>query len=89
MADTYPHGTREYVYPVIRNGTAVVTDGIEFALVAASGQPAPTDWQPAVIVEGKTAAWVRDLPPGTVKLWARITDGDQRIVLDGPFLTLT
>jgi hypothetical protein len=77
------------VYPVIRNGATVITDGVEFALVPAGATITDTDWQPAVLVGGKTAAWVRDLPTGTVKLWARITDGDQRIVLDGPFITLT
>lgn len=87
--DTYPHTTREYVYPVIRNGAAVVTDGVEFALVTPGTTPADTDWSAATIVDGKTAAWVRDRTPGSVRLFARITDGDQRIVLAGPTLTLT
>lgn len=87
--DSYPHITREYVYPVIRNGAAVVTDGVEFALVTPGTAPADGDWTPAVIVDGKTAAWLRDRTPGTVRLFARITNGDQAIVLAGPTLTLT
>ena len=76
----FPRETVEYGFVTVKNGAAVITAGVELVVVPyveAGVTPRPIDWKPAIVVEGKTAFIVRDLPPGRYAVWARFTAGTE------------
>lgn len=77
------------VFSAAAAGAAVVTSGVEISVdryTDPGNDPRPAAWQPAIVVDGKTAFIVRDLAPGRYAVWARFTAGtEQPVRLVGGF----
>lgn len=85
----FPRETVEYGFVTVKNGAAVVTAGVEISVdryTDPGNDPRPAAWQPAIVVDGKTAFIVRGLTPGRYAVWARFTAGtEQPVRLVGGF----
>lgn len=84
---TIPRESTEYLYVnVTRNGQAT-TDGVEFALTM--GDTRPTQWTPAVLIDGRTAYLAQSLTPGIYHMWARTNTGDEQAVDEAGVLIIS
>lgn len=72
---TIPRESTEYVYITVTRNGETVTDGMQFAITADNTRP--TDWTPAVVVDGRTAVLVGGFEPGNYQAWARTSNGDE------------
>lgn len=83
---TIQRESTEYIYiPITDEQGHTVTDGVEVTLTSSNARP--SSWAKPDTVAGRLAILITDHEPGRYRAWARITSGEQRIVI--PIGTLT
>ena len=79
MIDT-PHETDELrPFTVLVDGQPTTT-GVETCVTLRAARPGV--WLPAVVRDGKTLVRIAGLARGVYRVWARVTRGDETVVLD-------
>jgi hypothetical protein len=75
-----PRESIEYVYVTVTRNGETVTDGIQFAITATDERP--SIWNPATIVDGKTAYLTTALTePTTQLLWVKTINGAETPIM--------
>lgn len=76
----YERETVQFHPVAVTRNDETVTTGVEFAVTAPGNRP--ETWAPAEVVAGQTGLMVENMAPGPYTVWARVTSGVERVVID-------
>lgn len=78
--NTYPRETDELQEVTVTVNGEPVTEDVEFSVTP--WRDRPTTWAAPYVVDGKTGVRINALPPGSYRVWARVTDFPEIPVVD-------
>lgn len=78
--NTYERESKEFMGVIVRRGKNLVLDNVYFAVLQSNERPEDTDWEPALILDGRTGVIIEDHPVGTHTVWARVVSDFEDVV---------